>query len=207
MKKDVTKMMQGAERLMAKTTNPRHLAILRNYRRHAMLEVAARFDEIFAPSMTIENPYYVNYTANGCQHLRGIDEVKKHFYGTLIEHGANVMILEDEVVAVDDWGLASEYTSNDYINSTVARLRGFEVDDDQATYLHRHRVVMTWRYSEDCRLIGENVAMELGGTLEKLAPEDVVTTAEAREKLAPLIGPEPPRFDHNGQPLVLSPAA
>lgn len=201
MKLDITKVMQGAERLMEKTQNPRHLAILRNYRRHAMLEVSARFDEIFDPAMTIEVPQYVNYTPTGCMILNGIDEVKTHFYGQLMEHGACVMILEDEAIAVDDWGLASEYTSNDYINATVARLRGFEVDDDSATYLHRHRVVMTWRYGDDCRLIGENVAMELGGTIEKLAPEDVVTIAEAQEKLAPLIGPVPPRYDYNGRPL------
>lgn len=201
MKLDVTKVMQGAERLIEKTQNPRHLAILRNYRRHAMLEVSARFDEIFDPAMTIENPQYVNYTPTGCMILNGVDEVKTHFYGQLMEHGACVMILEDEAIAVDDWGMASEYTSNDYINATVARLRGFDVDDESATYLHRHRVVMTWRYSDDCRLIGENVAMELGGTIEKLAPEDVVTIAEAQEKLAPLIGPVPPRYDYNGRPL------
>jgi hypothetical protein len=201
MKKDVTKMMAGAERLMEKTTNPRHLAILRNYRRHAMLEVSGRFDEIFDPSMTIETPQYVSYTPNGCQILDGVEDVMRVFYGQFMEHGASVMILENEAIAVDDWGLASEYISNDYINATVARLRGFDVDDDNATYLHRHRVIMTWRYSDDCRLIGENVSMEMGGTIEKLAPEDVVTVAEAHEKLGPLIGPNPPRFDRNGMPL------
>jgi len=202
MKKDVTKMMQGAERLMAKSNNPRHRAILANYRRHAMLEVSGRFDEIFDHSMTIEEPQYVTYTPTGCQILNGVEDVMRVFYGQFMEHGASVMILEDEAIAVDDWGLASEYISNDYISATVARLRGFEVDDDNATYLHRHRVVMTWRYSDDCRLIGENVSMEMGGTIEKLAPEDVVTVAEAHEKLAPLIGPNPPRYDYNGQPLA-----
>ena len=49
MKKDITKMMIGAERLIAKSNNPRHIAILNNYRRHAMLEVCGRFDEIFDP--------------------------------------------------------------------------------------------------------------------------------------------------------------
>ena len=202
MKKDVTKMMIGAERLMAKTTNPRHLAILSNYRRHAMLEVSGRFDEIFDSSMTVEEPQYVTYTPTGCQILDGVAEVKRVFYGQLMEHGASVMILEDEAIAVDDWGFASEYMSNDYINATVARLRGFTVDDDAATYLHRHRVVMTWRYSDDCRLIGENVSMEMGGTIEKLAPEDVVTVAEAHERLAPLIGAPPPRYDASGQPVA-----
>jgi hypothetical protein len=200
-KKDITKMMQGAERLIAKSTNPRHIAILKNYRRHAMLEVCARFDEIFDPSMTIENPQYVQYTPTGCAILNGVDEVMRVFYGQLKDYGASVMILEDEAVAVDDWGLASEYTSNDYINAACARLRGFAVSDDKATYLHRHRVVMTWRYADDCRLIGENVSMEMGGTIEKLAPEDVVTVAEAKEKLGPLIGPPPPRFDYQGHPL------
>lgn len=124
--------------------------------------------------------------------------MKTHFYGQFMEYGASVMILEDEAIAVDDWGLASEYTSNDYINAAVARLRGFEVDDENATYLHRHRVVMTRRYAEDCRLIGENVSMEQGGTIEKLAPEDVVTVAEANERLSAMIGPIPPGFRPDG---------
>lgn len=202
MKKDITKMMIAAERIIEQTDNTRHIAILKNYRRHAMLEVSGRFEEIFHPNMTIENPRYVNYLPSGDRHImNGVDEVKAHFYGQFIEYGASVMLLEDEHLAIADWGLGSEYMSNDYINAQVARLRGFDVDDDDAIYLHRHAVVMTWRYAEDCRLIGEHVSMETGGTLEKLAPEDVISVAEAKEKLGLLLGPVPPRLDWNGLPI------
>ncbi len=201
MKKDITKMMLGAETLIAQSDNPRHIAILTNYRRHAMLEVSARFDEIFDPLMTVENPRYVTYTPGNCLVMNGEQEVKDNFYHQLMVYGASVMMLEDEHIAIGDWGFGSEYTSNDYISAELARIRGFDVDDDTSTYLHRHQVIMTWRYADDCRLIGEHVSMEAGGTIEKLAPENVITLAEAQEKLAPLIGPLPGRLGYNGLPL------
>ena len=202
MKKDITTMMAAADRLIEQSTNTRHIAILKNYRRHAMLEVSGRFDEIFDPSMTIENPRYVSYLPDGNRLImNGQEEVRAHFYHQFITYGASVMLLEDEHLAVADWGFGSEYISNDYINAEVARLRGFEVDDEDAMYLHRHGVVMTWRYDDDCRLIGEHVSMEPKGTLEKLAPEDVITVAEAKEKLAPLIGDPPPRLNKLGLPV------
>ena len=208
MKKDVTKMMAGAENLIAKSVNPRHIAILRNYRRHAMLEVSGLVDEIFAPEMTVENPRYVSYMPNGSRLImNGMAEVKEHFYGQIIRYGANVMILEDEHIAVDDWGLASEYLSNDYINYRCALERGFDVKDENAMYLNRRAVIMTWRYSDDCRLIGEHVSFENGGTIEKLAPQDVVTVAEARRLLSPIWGPLPPRLDRSGRPLAESVSA
>ena len=36
--------------------NPRHRAILKNYRRHGLLEVAGRYKELLAPDMTVEHP-------------------------------------------------------------------------------------------------------------------------------------------------------
>lgn len=201
MKLDVTKMMIGAETLISQIENPRHIAILKNYRRHAMLEVAGFFDEIFHPNMTVENPRYVAGFGPEWLVLDGETDVKGTFYADMIERGAAVMILEDEHLAVADWGLASEYISNDYLNYIAARERGFDVPEDDTMYLHNRRVIMTWRYSDDCRLIGEHVSFEPGGTLTPLAPEDVVTTKEATERLSPLIGPLPPRYDYNGQPL------
>jgi hypothetical protein len=202
MKRDVTTMMAGAERLLETIENPRHRAILRNYRRHAMLEVSNRIDEIFSPEMTVEHPVYVQYRPDGTRAvLDGKAAVIEVFYGHLIKYGANVMILEDEHIAVADWGFASEYMSNDYITGDTARARGFDVDDLSAMYVHQHAVIMTWRYSDDCRLIGENVAKESAGTLSLLAPDEIITIAEAHRALAPLIGPPPPRYDYHGNPL------
>lgn len=208
MKLDVTTMMRGAETLLETTSNPRHRAILTNYRRHAMLEVSNRIPEIFTPEMTVEHPRYVQYLADGTRLISdGIEAVTENFYGHLIKFGSNVMILEDEHIAVADWGFGSEYMSNDFITGTAARTRGFDVDDLDAMYLHRHAVIMTWRYSEDCRLIGEHVAKESAGDIRKLAPEEVVTVAEAERLLAPLIGPPPPRYDRHARPIESARAA
>ena len=44
--------------LLRTVEDPRHRAILSNYRRHALLEVSGRYEEILTPAMTISNPVY-----------------------------------------------------------------------------------------------------------------------------------------------------
>ncbi|WP_077146054.1 hypothetical protein [Sphingopyxis sp. KK2] len=208
MKLDVTRMMAGAEDLLEKTDNPRHRAILQNYRRHAMLEVSGRFDEIFHPNMTVPDPEYWVYRPEGRIILSGMDEVVKHFYSEMARTASTVMILENETIAVNDFGFNSEYMSHSFVPGHVARARGFDVDDLDAMYIHNHWVIMTWIYSDDCRLIGEHVHGAPGGTIRYCPPEEVVTQEEARIRLAPLIGDPPPRYDRFGKILAeAAPAA
>ena len=57
-KHDVTKTNVAVERLLETTTNPRHRFLLMAYYRHRYLEMAGRYEEIFAPEMMVENPTY-----------------------------------------------------------------------------------------------------------------------------------------------------
>ena len=55
---DITQTNVAVERLIETTTNPRHLYLLHAYNRHRYLEMAGRWEEIFAPDMTVEKPVY-----------------------------------------------------------------------------------------------------------------------------------------------------
>jgi len=55
-KYDVTKLNVAIDQLLAVTQNPRHRFLLQAYSRHRYLEVAGRYEEIFAPDMKSPNP-------------------------------------------------------------------------------------------------------------------------------------------------------
>ncbi len=50
-KYDVTKLNVAIDKLLQTTTNSRHRFLLQAYSRHRYLEVAGRYEEIFAPEM------------------------------------------------------------------------------------------------------------------------------------------------------------
>jgi len=63
-KRDVTKFNAAIDRVLATTENPRHRYLLQGYSRHRYLEVAGRYEEIFAPDMMVEAPCY-HFRAGG----------------------------------------------------------------------------------------------------------------------------------------------
>jgi hypothetical protein len=57
-KYDITMTNVAVRRLLEKTTNPRHRFLLMAYDRHRNLEMAGRYEEIFASEMMAEKPVY-----------------------------------------------------------------------------------------------------------------------------------------------------
>src|SRR5258705_12438558 len=55
---DVTEWPRQVELFLEKTQKPLHRAILKNYFRHLLLEVAGYWDRIIVPELTIAEPRY-----------------------------------------------------------------------------------------------------------------------------------------------------
>src|SRR5574340_255924 len=55
---DVRRTNDAIDRLLEVTTNPRHRFLLQTFYRHRFLEIAGRYEEIFAPEMMCERPVY-----------------------------------------------------------------------------------------------------------------------------------------------------
>jgi len=98
---DVTKLNVGVDKCLAVTTNPRHRFLLQAYSRHRLLEVAGRYEEIFAPEMMVPNPVYHLHVGATPAVLTGPDNVKS-LYHMWAETNQSIFYAENEQVAVAD---------------------------------------------------------------------------------------------------------
>ena len=212
-KHDVTKLNVGVEKCLAATTNPRHRFLLQAYSRHRLLEVAGRYEEIFAPAMTIPNPCY-HFHASGINAKLEGEEAVKSLYRTWAETNQSIINPENEQIDDAYNYIATTGNSNQQVagqsltfNKAISYLPGFLSEmvlkkvlsrkgmkaDPNAMYLYSNFVEMVWPYDDRGRLIGEDVwePDPDRADIVKLDPADVLTSAESRKLLDPLIKPLP----------------
>lgn len=188
---DITETNIAVERLLERTTNPRHRFLLETYNRHRYLEMAGRYEEIFAPEMTVEHPVYRFDMLDEKLVLDGREQVMA-VYADWAEKGQCIFYAEDEQLAVGDHMVVSRSTLFQQTPGAVLVESGIEVDP-QATYLMKSRESMIWPYDDRCRMIGEEV-WEFDPSAREIIPiadEDVLTVARSAELLEPLIKPLP----------------
>jgi hypothetical protein len=181
-KLDITNLTRAADDALATTDNPRHRRILENYRRHALLEVLGRWEEIFEADMTVERPVYFLDVDGSSVTLDGAAEVQG-FYKALVDSRTNIIVLENEQLAVADWGLATEATFNTFVAGPD--LPG---GDPEKFYIVKQLIAMHWPYDEQARLIGEHVYEHVANARTIEIPEsEFITPHEAQIKLTPLL--------------------
>ncbi|MBX5467241.1 MAG: hypothetical protein K6U14_07080 [Firmicutes bacterium] len=184
---EVQHMMRETERLLATEQSPRRRAILKNFRRHGMLEVAGRWEEILTPEMIVEHPVYRITEKGKTTVLDGMEAVRQ-FYRQLTESRLNVFGALEERIAVADWGLAIQSLFGHFLPGRVLLEQGETVDDPDGWYFLTHWLASIWPYDEQGRLMGEYVYEDTGSRhIEKMDPKDVVTPEQARAILDPLI--------------------
>ena len=106
-KLDITMQTRGIDAFLDTLDNPLHRKIIANYRRHAIFEICGYKEKIFDADMTVEEPqYYLNIDGMSIT-LNGREEVMA-FYTQLQDQESTVMVVEEERLAVADWGFASE---------------------------------------------------------------------------------------------------
>jgi hypothetical protein len=210
---DVTKTNLAIEKLLEVTTNPRHRFLLQAYHRHRYLEIAGRYEEIFAPDMMSANPAYHMHADKTDATLRGQDQVKA-LYRMWAETHQCIFYTENEEVAVADHYIASYTTVYQQVSgkslkesallshlphAVSERLlkkalssKEFKANDNDL-YLYKTVVEMIWPYDDRGRLVGEDVWEPDPDKAEliKLDPSEVLTTAGAAKLLNPLIKPLP----------------
>ncbi len=197
---DIRNTNLAVRELIDRTENPRHRYLLEAYDRHRNLEHAGRYQEIFAPEMTVEHPVYrFNLFGQPPMVLEGRDQVEP-VYALWAQTNQSIFYNESETIAVGDWMIVSTMTGYQQTLGSALAAAGMEAEED-AMYLMRGRVAMIWPYDERGRLVGENV-WEYDTSqheLIKLEPEQVLTTEQAAELLDSYIEPLPP-FDESMLP-------
>jgi hypothetical protein len=190
---DIRLLTKAADDLLKTVTNPRHRKILINYRRHAILEVCGRYDEILAADLTVEKPDYLMYVGGAPVQYNGRDRVQA-LYGSMVKTNICVMMFENEVLRVDDNGFSTRVTFHIFMPAAIALHFGANVEAHQLDEMVIQTTdrIMVWDYDEDCRLTGENIWIG-GGSFRICPPEDVITIADCNRILMPLIDqvPEP----------------
>ncbi|MGC0366015.1 hypothetical protein ABH922_003999 [Rhodococcus sp. 27YEA15] len=198
-------MMDDVERQLDTITNPRHQKILRNFRRHAMLEVSGRYKEILTPEMTVEEPVYRLFEDGQSIVLDGMDEVS-NFYQSLAVTDTLVMWTSNSDFAVNDNGFSGETLFSQFVPGSILGDGVFgavhdsgdadskapsnsasDIDPD-GWYLVRRTLAFVWPYDEQGRLIGEHVYEDSASkVVTKVDPSEVISAARAAELLAPLL--------------------
>jgi hypothetical protein len=188
---DITKNVQAADTLMPKLTTPLQRRILANYRRHAIMEVSGEWEGIFDPEMTIENPVYLIDHGLMAGKPIGVEEVKI-VYQTMKENGLNVIVVENEIIAVSDYSFTHEADFHQFVRGPMAKEMGYQDALPDAWYQVSVHVVGMWHYDEQARLIGEHGGVIGQPSFVVIPEEEVITLEEARSKLMPLINELPP---------------
>ena len=214
---DITKLNVAIDKLIETTINLRHKFLLMAYSRHRYLEVAGRYEEIFAPEMMTMDPVYHFHQGGAEMVARGQDQVKS-LYRMWAETNQSIFFVEHEEVAVADHFVASVVTSYQQVSgkslregklmshlpSSIAHKllekalgqKEHKANDSDMFLYRTSGMQMIWPYDDRGRLVGEDVwePEPSKAEISKLAPEDVVTTEQAGKLLAPFIKPLP-NFD------------
>jgi hypothetical protein len=210
---DITKTNHAVRELIARTENPRHRFLLMSYDRHRNLEMAGRYQELFAPDMMVPEPVYHLHAHGTRLTLEGAEAVRS-LYRMWAATNQAVFYVDSEQLAVADTFIASVAVGYQqvsgrslFFDKVLPYLPGFlsrrlvkralaaetfKVDQN-AMYLYKNTFQMIWPYDDRGRLMGEDVYEPHPGQAEitKLDPADVLTTHEAARLLAPLIKPLP----------------
>jgi hypothetical protein len=187
-------IFSAAERLIDELDNPLHIAIMENYRMHAMLEYCGRFDELLAPSMTVEHPVYRICTPQtGYAVYEGMDEVRNKFYAPLKERGQTVQTKEQERIAVNDWGFSQEQFVHQHLTGRAAAAKGHDIDELDGFYIEDHWTSMYFIYNSEARLIGEHIYHSPATDLRKISRDEFYDLEQLRAILEPIIANGPHR--------------
>jgi hypothetical protein len=188
---DITQTNAAVERLIETTENPRHLYLLHAYNRHRYLEMAGRFEEIFAPDMTVDEPVYHFNMLGRITTLDGAEAVQE-VYREWTRTGQCVFYTEDEKLAVSDHMIVSTSTIYQQTPGSILAADGMPVDPE-ATYLVKVAEHLIWPYDDQGRLVGEDV-WEYDDSFREIIPLDpteVLTVDQSAKLLSPLIKPLP----------------
>jgi hypothetical protein len=170
--------MKPTAKLLKRTTDPLHRAILLNFWRHVHLEGAGDYESLVAPDMMVDHPVYrVTWGAHPTI-IDGKDGVLA-FYNSV---GEAVLWHSDDRLAVADWGVCDEITFHQLAQGSDLMQIGYEVDHPDRLYHVSSRQAFIWPYDERARLIGEHLYEDKTSLrIEEVSPSEAITPGRVRE--------------------------
>ena len=167
--------MRRTRKAVADETNPHRKAILNNYYEHAAFEFSNRDQDILTPKRTVKNPlYHVKRHGAEMATYEGLDAVQGYYDAVNRE----VIMLNDEQLMVNDWGVSSYSTLVRFVSGAKLATEGHtEALEAETIYVQSSPLAMFWPYNADGIMLGEDVYELDRPKIEKPALVDVVTLA------------------------------
>jgi len=187
--------MKPTAKLLERTTDPLHRAILLNFWRHVHLEGAGEYEKIVAPDMMVDNPVYRVTWGKNPAVIEGKQGVLA-FYNSV---GEAVLWNSDDCIAVGDWGVADELTFHQLALGSDLKGLGYDVSHADRLYHVSSRQAFVWPYDSRGRLAGEHLYEDKTSLrIEEVDRSDAITPARVRaihrEQLAKLDAERGPDF-------------
>jgi hypothetical protein len=145
--------VRQVEDRMARTEDPRQRAMLGTVAAHLRAETAG--DLAGLQATLIENPDYHLWADGHDYGPKGMDAVLG-YYGEVVRVKRQILEFDIERIVVDHDTVVTEGWIRAINLGSVARARGWDADDDDASYLVSQRVVIFWPFDEQGRMLGED---------------------------------------------------
>jgi hypothetical protein len=157
-----------AEERLKTVTDPRHRRVMETLRDHLKAEANADFDLLL--STLAANPEYhfwVDGSGFGAG-PKGLDAVRSHYEQLYVER-RHLCEWEIERWVIDDHTVVTEGWFDQIFPGHVLVSRGIDIDDPDAVYVVRVRLLILWPFDDDAKLVGED--SYINGTM--LTPENI----------------------------------
>ncbi len=168
--------LKPLDAFIARTSDPRHLAILENFKEHLLAEIAGDVDAIMA-TQCAEPRYHFYGAGTGDTGPKGQQEVRA-FYENIFEQGYNKLRYDTDRFIVQDHALFHEGDMHIVFPGRALVAMGIPVDDEDAHYVYSYRQAAVFHYDADGVCTGEDTYSD--GTLtpdriRKLTEAEVAT--------------------------------
>jgi SnoaL-like domain len=162
------------EERLARTEDPRQRSMLGTVAAHLRAEAASDLDGLKATLS--DSPDYHLWAEGHDYGPKGMDAVLA-YYGEMVAVKRQVLEFDIERIVVDHDTVVTEGWIHAINLGSVARARGWEVHDDDASYLVSQRVVLFWPFDEAGQMIGEDGYANLDRTrVRKLTADELPAT-------------------------------
>lgn len=172
----VSQTLAPVDAKIAATTNPRHRALLQNFREHLLAEIAGDTDAIMKTQ--VAHPQYHFYgSGRGDTGPKGGGAVRG-FYEGIFALGYNKLRYVIDRFIIDDRGLFHEGQMDIVFPGRALQAMGIACDDLSALYVFSYRQAAIFHYDEAGHCTGEDTYSDGALTperLRKLTPEEVAT--------------------------------
>jgi len=161
---------------IAATANPRHRALLQNFREHLVAVDAIMKTQCASPQYHFYGSGAGDFGPKGGEAVRG-------FYSNIFALGYNKLRYDIERFIIDDRGLFHEGRMHIVFPGRALRAMGLPCDDSSASYVFSYRQAAIFHYDEHGVCTGEDTYSDGPLTperLRKLTAEEEATLPRGR---------------------------